>query len=72
MHSTTQKLIIWTKKPVYRDFSSGKLGKKVGETLRIFPHQRRLIKVMSRNYISFMEGAIPSRPFGRGLLAQVR
>jgi len=41
MHSKTQKLIIWTKKPVYRDFSSGKLGKKVGETLYLFPHQSR-------------------------------
>lgn len=41
MHSTTQKPIIWTKKPVYRDFSSGKLGKKVGETLCSFPHQSR-------------------------------
>ncbi len=41
MHSKTQNLIIWTKKPVYRDFSSGKLGKKVGETLSMFPHQSR-------------------------------
>lgn len=41
MHSKTQNRIIWTKKPVYRDFSSGKLGKKVGETLSMFPHQSR-------------------------------
>lgn len=30
------------------------------------------IRTTSRNYINFMEGAIPPRPCGRGLLAHVR
>ncbi|HDL15594.1 MAG TPA: hypothetical protein ENH28_05540 [Euryarchaeota archaeon] len=73
MHRTTQNPVIWTEELVYSNSSSGKLGEKVDETLREFPHQS-LIDYSILKYLNLTEvkRAIPSCPHGRGLIAQWR